>query len=107
MKQMTLFEMSKKKGLKTPEKKHTTKSSRSPGKGIKTPDRKKMMSPPRTPAIVSQLVKAVKTNNLSVVKNLLLKSATILTETQRNRAPAEVKDMIKQKYEFLELRKKL
>ena len=48
-KQLTLFDLSKKKGMKTPEK----KSSMTGLKEQKTPDmKKKLMSPPRTPSIV-------------------------------------------------------
>ena len=51
---MTLFDIAKKKGMKTPEKKSKGDKDKTPLKEQKTPDSKKMMSPPRTPAVVQK-----------------------------------------------------
>ncbi|XP_060064510.1 tyrosine-protein kinase BAZ1B-like [Ylistrum balloti] len=108
MKQMTLFEMSKKKGLKTPEKKRSTcNNSNTPDKGAKTPDRKKVMSPPRTPAIVSKMVRAHKMEDQAKFKLFVQQAAKILTSPQRKRLPPQIKESVERKYELLAEKKKL
>ncbi|XP_033752647.1 tyrosine-protein kinase BAZ1B-like isoform X2 [Pecten maximus] len=108
MKQMTLFEMSKKKGLKTPEKRKSTCGSNStPDKGTKTPDRKKVMSPPRTPAIVSKMLQAKKTEDQAKFKLFVQQAAKILTSPQRKRLPPEIKESVERKYELIAEKKKL
>ncbi|XP_021346334.1 tyrosine-protein kinase BAZ1B-like isoform X2 [Mizuhopecten yessoensis] len=104
MKQMTLFEMSKKKGLKTPEKKKITNSNN------KTPDkkdRKKVMTPPRTPAIVSKMVRAHKMEDQAKFKLFVQQAAKILTSPQRKRLPPQIKDTVDRKYEFFAEKKKI
>ena len=107
---MTLFDLSKKKGMKTPEKKKSTpiKKKKSPQKGLKTPDKKpKVMSPPKTPAIVSKLVHAVKANDKPKIKSFLETACKVLTPKQRLKLPAEVKDMVESSIARREEKKKL
>ncbi|VDI06875.1 bromodomain adjacent to zinc finger domain protein 1B [Mytilus galloprovincialis] len=111
MKQMTLFDMSKKKGMKTPEKKKSMpikKKIKSPQKGMKTPDKKpKVMSPPRTPAVVSKLVLAVKAKDKGKIKGLLETACKVLSLKQRGKLPVSVKDMVESSIARREEKRKL
>ncbi|CAC5416850.1 BAZ1B [Mytilus coruscus] len=111
MKQMTLFDMSKKKGMKTPEKKKSTpikKKFKSPQKGMRTPDKKpKVMSPPKTPAVVSKLVLAVKAKDKGKIKGLLETACKVLTLKQRGKLPVSVKEMVESSIARREEKRKL
>ncbi|KAK3101036.1 hypothetical protein FSP39_000430 [Pinctada imbricata] len=108
MKQMTLFELSGKKGMKTPEKKKSNLTTlKTPEKGLKTPEKSRIASPPKTPAIVSKLMRAFKQKDDNRTKTLASQAAKLLTATQRKKLPSEVKDLVHRKFEFLEKKRKL
>lgn len=106
MKQMTLFDLSKKKGMKTPDKKKSG-SLRTPEKGIKTPDRPIKSPRARTPAIVSKMVRAFKQKEETKLKTLAIKAAKLLTLTQMKKLPVEVKDIVNKRFEFMQEKKKM
>lgn len=106
MKQMTLFDLSKKKGLKTPDKKKSG-SLRTPEKGNKTPDRPIKSPRARTPAIVSKMVRAFKQKEETKLKTLAIKAAKLLTLTQMKKLPVEVKDIVNKRFEFMQEKKKI
>ncbi|XP_078333883.1 tyrosine-protein kinase BAZ1B-like isoform X2 [Crassostrea virginica] len=106
MKQMTLFDLSKKKGMKTPIKKKSG-SLKTPEKGNKTPDRPIKSPSAKTPAIVSKMVRAFKQKEEAKLKNLAIKAAKLLTMAQMKRLPSEVKDMVSKRFEFMQEKKKI
>lgn len=106
MKQMTLFDLSKKKGMKTPIKKKSG-SLKTPEKGNKTPDRPIKSPSAKTPAIVSKMVRAFKQKEEAKLKNLAIKAAKLLTMAQMKRLPSEVKDMVSKRFEFMQEKKKM
>lgn len=106
MKQMTLFDLSKKKGMKTPDKKKSG-SLRTPEKGNKTPDRPIKSPRARTPAIVSKMVRAFKQKEETKLKTLAIKAAKLLTLTQMKKLPVEVKDIVNKRFEFMQEKNKM
>ncbi|GAB1605140.1 tyrosine-protein kinase BAZ1B-like isoform X2 [Argonauta hians] len=93
MKQMTLLEMSTKKGPKTPEKKKPSAAS----------------SPQKPPLLVRKLMAAMKTKdtNKNEYKKILEKVVIHLTAPQREKLPSEVKDIVLKAYQIHEEREKL
>lgn len=106
MKQMTLFDLSKKKGMKTPDKKKSG-SLRTPEKGNKTPDQPIKSPRARTPAIVSKMVRAFKQKEETKLKTLAIKAAKLLTLTQMKKLPVEVKDIVNKRFEFMQEKNKM
>ncbi|XP_061178155.1 tyrosine-protein kinase BAZ1B-like isoform X1 [Saccostrea echinata] len=106
MKQMTLFDLSKKKGMKTPDKKKMG-SLRTPEKGNKTPDRPIKSPTSKTPAIVSKMVRAFKLKEEAKLKNLAVKAADILTVNQMKKLPSDIKDLVNKRFEKIQEKKKL
>ncbi|XP_041365624.1 tyrosine-protein kinase BAZ1B-like [Gigantopelta aegis] len=86
LKQMTLLDIAKKKGMKTPVK-NLNKKIRAP-------------SPPRTPPIVKRLLNLHK-NNEKVKFGLLVKRAILVLDAkQRAKLPVEIKELVQKKYEI-------
>ncbi|XP_064601605.1 tyrosine-protein kinase BAZ1B-like [Liolophura sinensis] len=90
MKQMTLFDL---KSQKTPTK--------------NTPDKKKVATPPRTPWVVTRILKAKKDGNKVNFNLLTTKAAKDLTAAQRSRLPEEIKEIVLAKYDKLEEKRKM
>ena len=109
-KQMTLFDLSKKKGMKTPEKKKSSSSRKkikSPHKGLKTPDKKPKVSPQKTPAIVSRLIHAVKANDKGKIKSCMETACKVLTLKHREKLPPNIKVLVENSIARREEKRKL
>ncbi|KAL5007746.1 hypothetical protein ScPMuIL_016552 [Solemya velum] len=92
MKQMTLLDM-KKKGMRTPNKS---------GSALK-----KIDSPPKTPGMVKELLKLMKTDDKSKIGMQLRKVAICLSAVQRERLPSDIKSIVVKKFHEIEEKKKL
>jgi hypothetical protein len=103
---MTLFDLSKNRGMKTPIKKKMG-SLKTPEKGTKTPDRPIKSLSVKTPAIVSKMVRAFKLKEEAKLKALAIKAAKLLTMPQMKKLPSEVKDMVNKRFEFMQEKKRM
>ncbi|XP_055996600.1 tyrosine-protein kinase BAZ1B-like isoform X2 [Ostrea edulis] len=106
MKQMTLFDLSKNRGMKTPVKRKMG-SLKTPEKGTRTPDRPIKSPTAKTPAIVSKMVRAFKLKEEAKLKALAIKAAKLLTMSQMKKLPTEVKDMVNKRFEFMQEKKRI
>ena len=107
---MTLFDLSKKKGMKTPEKKKSSSSKKkmkSPHKGLKTPDKKPKVSPQKTPAIVSRLIHAVKANDKGKIKSCMETACKVLTLKHREKLPPNIRELVENSIARREEKRKL
>ncbi|KAL3841380.1 hypothetical protein ACJMK2_019534 [Sinanodonta woodiana] len=113
LKQMTLLELSKKKGMKTPEKdgKSDEKLKKTPDKNKKTPEKSNVFTDkkkaPSTPAVIQMLMKQLKTENKALINFYSMKAAQTLTPAQRAKLPADIQTRIQKKVEWLEEKRKL